>query len=396
MASLGRHGIGTAGSSFNADHYDFPAVPYTKVHFNPYCELTSYNSADMIRNCYLMDNTDLNQANVFVRDTIVAFLNEMVDIGVAGFRLDAAMHMWPRDITGIQNRVKDIPEGGRPFFYSEVIVQNGGLINATEYMPFGYVTEFRYSQKLTWGSQDFGQLRDVVDYKLGMVDSEHALVFVDNHDIQRSHGAILTYKIPIEYKMATAFMLANNYGFARVMSSYEFGSDSEMGPPHDAGYTAKNVTINSDGSCGNGWVCEHRWPSISSMVAFRNAVAGTNKQHWYQQGEEVAFARGNKGFFAMAKNGHMDKTLQTGLPAGEYCNLITECADKIIVDGSGNARIVINNVNDPIVAFIVGKVSLVQLTMLLLNKITLFSFVVLRGDLYCVLPCVLSLCFQSF
>ena len=358
MAGLGRSGTGTAGSSFNSDNYDFPGVPYTKEHFNPYCKLNSYNDPHMIRDCYLVGLTDLKQSNEYVRNTIAAFLNKLIDIGVAGFRVDAAKHMWPGDITAIQNKLKDMPEGGRPFFYHEVIDQNDGPIKTTEYTSLGYVTEFRYCQKLKEGVDSFGRLGGVVDYGWGMTDSAHAFVFVDNHDNERGRGGgtILTHKTPKEYKMATSFMLANDYGFTRVMSSYFFGDDSEMGPPHNADYSAKDVTINSDGSCGNGWVCEHRWPSISSMVAFRNAVAGTNKQHWYQQGEEVAFARGNKGFFAMAKSGHMDKTLQTGLPAGEYCNLITECADKITVDGSGNAHIVINNNDDPVVAFIVGKI----------------------------------------
>ena len=354
MAGLKRQGTGTAGSHFNSDNYDFPGVPYTKIHFNPFCELNAWNDANMIRNCYLVGLTDLKQSNEYVRNTIAGFLNKLIDLGVAGFRLDAAKHMWPADITAIQNKVKDMPEGGRPFFYHEVIDQSNGPIRVTEYTPLGYVTEFRYSQKIKWAIDNFGQLHSVVDYGWGMTDSAHAFVFVDNHDTQRDGGGqYLTHKKPKEYKMGVAFLLANDYGFTRVMSSYYF-NDRDAGPPHNADYSAKDVTINSDGTCGNGWVCEHRWRPIGNMVAFRNAVAGTSKQNWYRQGDVVAFARGNKGFFAMAKNGHMDATLQTGLPAGQYCDLITDCASKITVDGSGNAHIIINNQDEPVVAFIVG------------------------------------------
>ena len=357
MAGLHRQGTGTAGSPFNSDNYDFPGVPYTKIHFNPYCGLTSYNDTNILRDCHLLDLTDLNQRNEYVRNTIAAFLNKLIDFGVAGFRIDAAKHMWPTDITAIQNKVKDMPEGGRPLFYHEVIDLNDGPINVTQYTPLGYVTEFRYCQKIKLGIQSFGQLRNVLDYGQGMADSAHALVFVDNHDSQRSHwagGSVLTYKTPKEYKMGVAFLLANDYGFARIMSSYYF-NDTEAGPPHKADYSAKDVKINSDGTCGNGWVCEHRWRSIGNMVAFRNAVVGTSKQYWYQQGDVVAFARGSKGFFAMAKNGHLNTTFQTSLPAGQYCNLITDCSSKITVDGSGDAHIVIDNNDDPIVAFTTGK-----------------------------------------
>ena len=74
-------------------------------------------------------------------------------------------------------------------------------------------------------------------------------------------------------QMATAFMLAYPYGNPRVMSSFDF-SDSDQGPPQDGSGNIVSPSINSDGSCGNGWVCEHRWRQIYNMIGFRNAVAG--------------------------------------------------------------------------------------------------------------------------
>ena len=51
-----------------------------------------------------------------------------------------------------------------------------------------------------------------------------ALVFVDNHDNQRGHGAggdtILTFRESRLYKMAQALTLAGPYGMPRIMSSY--------------------------------------------------------------------------------------------------------------------------------------------------------------------------------
>lgn len=66
----------------------------------------------------------------------------------------------------------------------------------------------------------------------GFLASGDALVFVDNHDNQRGHGAggdsILTYKVPKQYKMAQAFTLAHTYGEPRVMSSFTF-DDTDQG-----------------------------------------------------------------------------------------------------------------------------------------------------------------------
>ena len=64
-------------------------------------------------------------------------------------------------------------------------------------------------------------------------------------------------------------MLAWPYGFAQVMSSYNFNpNDDAQGPPGSNGVTSSPI-INSDGSCGGGWVCEHRWRQITNMVKFR-------------------------------------------------------------------------------------------------------------------------------
>jgi alpha-amylase len=200
----------------------------------------------------------------------------------------------------------------------------------------GLVTEFRYCMKLAWGINDYGQLGGLIDYGWGMARDDRAFVFVDNHDNQRGHGGagdVITHKTPREYKQAVSYMLAHPYGFAQVMSSYYF-ENSDLGPPHnddyrfgwDSPYLIKNefisyftvhsavdVGINADGSCSGGWVCEHRWNPIAKMVRFRNAVAGTEMDNYWNNGGAVAFSRGSKGFFAMAKGGSMSETLATGL-----------------------------------------------------------------------------------
>ena len=77
-------------------------------------------------------------------------------------------------------------------------------------------------------------------------------------------------------------------------------------------HSAVDVGINADVSCSGGWVCKQRWNPIAKMVRFRNAVAGTQMENYWNNGEAVAFSRGSKGFFAMAKGGSMSETLATG------------------------------------------------------------------------------------
>ena len=44
-----------------------------------------------------------------------------------------------------------------------------------------------------------------------------------------------------------------------------------IGPPNKNGVT-KEVTINPDTTCGNDWVCEHRWRQIRQDVPFRSCL----------------------------------------------------------------------------------------------------------------------------
>ena len=51
-----------------------------------------------VRVCRLSGLIDLNQKNEYVIGKLVEYLNRLMDIGVAGFRMDAAKHMYPEDI----------------------------------------------------------------------------------------------------------------------------------------------------------------------------------------------------------------------------------------------------------------------------------------------------------
>lgn len=227
----------------------------------------------------------------------------------------------------------------------------------------GAVTEFGFSDGVGRG---FGGKLDLVYLKTiaqnwGLLPSKAALLSIDNHDNQRSGNPnILTYKSAREYKMAVAFMLAYPYGIPRVMSSYFFDSFNQ-GPPSDVNGNLISPTINSDGSCGAGYVCEHRWTSIYGMIGFKNVTADGVLKHWWDNSaNQIAFARFQRGFVAFNRDIYrMDETLQTSLPKGWYCDVITgekrgqNCTGrKFYVDQGGLAEITIDETDkDGVVAF---------------------------------------------
>lgn len=76
---------------------------------------------------------DLNQGKSKTRNKIIQFMNELLALGVAGFRVDAAKHMWPSDLDAIYSRLNNLstkafPMNTRPFIYQEVIDLGGEAI----------------------------------------------------------------------------------------------------------------------------------------------------------------------------------------------------------------------------------------------------------------------------
>lgn len=372
MTGMGRAGLGTGGTEFDADAGHFPGVPYTMDNFNDCsdcshcCCIDDWVDRKRVRNCRLVGLIDLNPKIPDTFNKIVAYMNKLIRYGIAGFRVDTGKHMWPEDLENIWNALEDLntqwfPAGTKPFVGLEVIDMNqNGEIRAQEYTHLGRVTEFRFSVKVNEATGSLWDIPGMYDPGWGMISSEEAFVFVDNHDTQRGHGSggsnIITYKRPREYKMAQAITFGWNYGFPRMMSSFAF-EDSEVGPPHNPDGSIKDVIINPDGSCGNGWVCEHRWKAIAGMASFSKAVKGTDVGGWWISGNQAAWRRGFKGFIALTNQPPLDELMATGLPAGDYCNVIQGCptssgceGETITVDSSGNARIKITNGDEPILA----------------------------------------------
>lgn len=218
----GEERIGISGSKFG--RFAYPEFSYDDFHHcgrNGNDQIQNYGDRYEVQNCALVGLADLNIEKDYVRDRIVRYLNELVDIGVAGFRIDAAKHMSTHSLNEIIKRVK-----GGAYVYQEVIDQGGEPIQASEYFQNGDVTEFKYSVdmsrvilggKLAW-LNDKAQFGEGWNY----MPSDKAVVFIDNHDNQRGHGGgghILNYKDGRQYELASVLMLAWPYGYPLSTSS---------------------------------------------------------------------------------------------------------------------------------------------------------------------------------
>jgi glycosidase len=377
----GTEKTGIAGSKYY--HYSYPDAGYDygsfhhEVSGNPdNCTITNYQDSYNVRHCELAGPgehhglVDLTTEASATQQTIADYMNDLLDIGVGGFRFDAAKHMAPDDLSGILAKLNKGP--GEYFLFQEVIDKDNDkspydqeAVDVSQYYATGNVTEFMYGLKLAKTFKDFGKLDWLSTFgeSWNLMPSDKAVVFTDNHDNQRGHGGggVLTYKDNANgkntYTLANVFMLAWPYGYPKVMSSYDWvhaNSDDRtndwVGPPSD-GYGHTNSIYDGNqnnvgcfaprsGNSSNlgvtgGWICEHRWREIANMVDFRNfTINSWGIDHWWSNGEnKIAFARVAKGqqgqpgaatgFVAINKEWDgLDEWLQTGMPASDYCNVI--------------------------------------------------------------------------
>ncbi|MEM6254410.1 MAG: alpha amylase C-terminal domain-containing protein [Cyanobacteria bacterium P01_D01_bin.156] len=368
IASAGAY-QGSEGSKFDTSQSS--AVPYDPGDFNGTCTIELSDDREE-PSCQLLNKQDLETDSEKVQTEIAAAMNELLAIGVAGFHINAAEQISPDHLAKILRQLKPLNpkfhgHGARPFIYQEVARKGAEPIQSSAYFTHGAVTEFGYGRHL--GEQvRYGQLKNLVLFgeAWGLMPSHKAVVFTDNHVTQRSRDRnIVTFFAPPDngarYRLANIFMLAWPYGTPRVMSSYDWTREvgTAAGPPADDQGNTLPV------SCGDGWVCEHRWPQIANMVEFRNVTQGASTvEHWWDNGNnQIAFARGQRGFVAINNEDTvLEATLMTGLSAGVYCNILAEpmldmvdsevtmepnslspgCDTEIIeVDSLGNAQITV-------------------------------------------------------
>ncbi|MGW6208739.1 carbohydrate-binding module family 20 domain-containing protein [Streptomyces sp. NPDC055089] len=312
-------GTGTGGSSYSK--YDYPGLYSVNDMNDCQSNINNYGDRANVQNCELVGLADLDTGEDYVRGKIAGYLNDLLSLGVDGFRIDAAKHMPAADLANIKSRLTN----SGAYWKQEAIYGAGEAVSPDEYAGTGDVQEFRYARSLkqVFNNENLANLKNFGE-GWGFMSSSKAAVFVDNHDTERN-GETLNYKNGANYTLASVFMLAWPYGSPDVHSGYEW-SDKDAGPPSGG-------TVNACFS--DGWKCQHAWREISSMVGFRNTARGEAVTNWWDNGgDQIAFGRGSKAYVAINHEGSsLTRTFQTSLPAGDYCDI--QSGNGVTVNGSG-------------------------------------------------------------
>ncbi|RVU26250.1 glycosidase [Streptomyces antnestii] len=312
-------GTGTGGSPYSK--YDYPGTYSAADMDNCTAQVSNYQDRFNVQECELVGLADLDTGEEYVRGRIAAYMNDLLSLGVDGFRIDAAKHIAAADLANIKSRLSD----PNAYWKQEAIYGAGEAVSPSEYLGNGDVQEFRYARDLkrVFQNENLAYLKNYGE-GWGYMPSGQSAVFVDNHDTERG-GDTLNYKNGADYTLANVFMLAWPYGSPDINSGYEW-TDKDAGPPNGG-------TMNA--CWQDGWKCQHAWPEIQSMVAFRNATRGQSVTNWWDNGfQAIAFGRGTKGYVAINHESFaLTRTYQTSLAAGTYCDV--QSNSPVSVNSSG-------------------------------------------------------------
>lgn len=342
---------GGSGISRNGDRWDASTLTYpyfSHYDFHPNCQITSadWDSTDRtpVWTCRLNDLPDLRTDSSYVQWQISQYLNKLISMGIDGIRIDAAKMMDPNDIAKFLSNTAKTTKSGESLWVTQEVVPDKA-VNRSTYFKNGTVNEFNYVYAMKEMFQNLhgnhlSQLESIMgtpDHWGGLwyfMPSQNATVFVNNWDTERNAPNSLPASlvasnhvsgIPNDtignkrFDLANILMLAWPYGSSVQIQSGFLFTDVNAGPPSVGPYdTSGNALINQR------WDLIHRWSDISNMVKFRAATSGQGVQNFITgTSNQIAFSRGNIGFLAINNDSSAwNIRLQTGLPAGVYCNVV--------------------------------------------------------------------------
>lgn len=378
-------GTGEAGTQYNEAN-NYPGPGFSSADFHPRCTVND-SSVQNVQECWLGgDLPDLRTESAKVRQAAANHLKDLMSLGVAGFRIDAAKHMNANDLkeilrlAGPLNSTTASAFGMTAPWVTGEIFGGFGVIGEDQrsvYFSLGTMNEFKYPQVMrdtfTRNGSSISQLasmlpiNDTSPNPRGLFASRNATVFVSNHDLERHNASLTSRNGGKLFSLANVFMLAYPYGQTQLQSGFKLTGNQNG----DATLVPTGKIYTNGVPNFTNWDQQHRWREISNMVEFRNQTQGKWQiDDWTTNGgDRIAFHRGDRGFLAINRDdaNSWTHTFRTGMAGGKYCNVInglanagkTSCSGDVVnVNSDGTASLTIPSmsaVGIPAVAIHAGQ-----------------------------------------
>jgi alpha-amylase len=192
----------------------FPQFAATDFHSR--CGINYHDGKrDTEINCWLGDLPDLEQSKPNVTAVHQAYLQNLLDLGIDGFRFDAAKHMSAQTVQEYINFINTHSQG-KAWNYLEVISDHD--TRAEDYTGIAATTDFVLYDSMKKAFSFGGDLRSL---RIPVaVNDPRSVTFGRNHDTIRALNdqAINPYDEPSDAFLATAYVLARQRGTPLILN----------------------------------------------------------------------------------------------------------------------------------------------------------------------------------
>lgn len=258
----------------NMDEYrdlNFPGM--TKDFFHKKCDINySDGNRTSEMDCWLGGLPDLDQDKTQVQALQKGHLKKLLNIGIDGFRFDAAKHMPPRIVQSYIDYINH-ESGGKTWNYLEVI--EDGDTKAEDYNNIAAVTDFLLYGSMKAAFSYGGDLRQL--RVPNAVKDFRSVTFGRNHDTIRelNQAAINPYDDRSDSYLATSYVLAREDGTPLILNW-----DNMDSPQIRYGVKFRQIMVQRRAAGGN--IKENVLAAVDSPTV-------------------LMMERGNEGFFVVNK-----------------------------------------------------------------------------------------------
>ncbi len=292
-------------------------------HANGLNDITDYNDRYQCTTGKMGGLPDVNTENPDFQAYYMNYVNDLLSLGVRGFRYDTAKHIGlpsdPLDSLAKRNNFWDVATGREDVKGVRLAVPVDSLFFYGEVLQDKNVKEEEYSEYMKLTASSYGHaLRNVLekgDFKADSlliwhhpVSGDKLVTWVESHDTyaNQHESAGLTDE---QIRMGWVFLAARSQGTPLFFS-------------RPAGSTRENYWGNNQvGARGND---EFKHPEVVAVNKFRREMSGESEVvSSSDNGAVVGVARGNKGEVLVNLTSEPQTVnLPTGLPDGEYTDKV--------------------------------------------------------------------------
>ncbi|MDD5599238.1 MAG: alpha-amylase family glycosyl hydrolase [Victivallaceae bacterium] len=281
---------------------------FTPADFHPFLEIVDWNNPKEVQNGWLYgDLPDLDTSSPGVRIKLRNYLKKLLSLGVDGFRIDAAIHISPQDLSAIFKDVSpDI------LVFCEISRKDPAAMKPySDMLPYMDFYDFPLVNTMKQAFSPGGDLGILVAPASSgkALAGEKAITFVTNHDIDRG------YAYPKEEGMDDSRWQIS--GFDRPLAyAYIFGR--EDGLPYvfvDMKNPKAAIDVFPDESYDR--------PEILAGIRFHNLFLGKSEKWLDIKTDRLIWQRGDSGLVVINKsaaNFSVDN-FQTSLRPGIYTEI---------------------------------------------------------------------------